>query len=112
MKCPKCDSETLYEFSVREVAVDRCSSCNGIWFDAQELSQLLAEEARHVAALLRGSAHDEASGKSRFCPRDAAKLLRVYSAMERSVVLDACPICRGIWLDRGEFDKLFSAGQP
>ena len=63
MNCPKCEADTLGEFSVQGVAVDRCSSCAGIWFDAHELSQLLAEEARHVASLRRGHVKDEVEGK-------------------------------------------------
>lgn len=109
MKCPKCKTETLSEFSVEEVAVDRCAICDGIWFDAQELGQLLAEDARQVARLRRGSATELADGKKGQCPRDNAELMRVYSAVKRTVVIDACPDCRGIWLDGGEFQKLFAA---
>jgi Zn-finger nucleic acid-binding protein len=37
------------------------------------------------------------------CPRDGAPLVEV----ERSgVLIDACPTCRGVWLDRGELEKL------
>ena len=89
MKCPKCQTESLNEFAVQGVRVDRCASCNGIWFDARELSQLLAEDSRHVATLRRGNAKDEAGGKKGFCPRDVADLLRVFSTIERSVILDA-----------------------
>ena len=108
MNCPKCEAETLGEFSVHGVAVDRCSSCAGIWFDAHELSQLLAEEARYVTSLRRGHVKDEVEGKRGKCPRDGSELLRVYSSIDRSVILDACPDCRGIWLDGGEFEKLFA----
>jgi Zn-finger nucleic acid-binding protein len=111
MKCPKCGSETLNVFSVREVALERCSSCNGIWFDARELSQLLEEDARHVASLRRGNVNDQLEGKKGLCPRDGSELLRVYSSINRSVIIDACADCRGIWLDGGEFEKLFSAHQ-
>jgi Zn-finger nucleic acid-binding protein len=39
----------------------------------------------------------------RVCPVDATPLRRI----ERSgVQVDACPSCRGIWLDRGELDKI------
>jgi Zn-finger nucleic acid-binding protein len=112
MKCPKCGTETLNQFSVREVAVERCSSCNGSWFDARELSQLLAEDARYVSTLRRGSVKEQLEGKKGFCPRDGSDLLRVYSSIDRSVILDACAECRGIWLDGGEFNKLFAASQP
>lgn len=37
------------------------------------------------------------------CPRDGTQLVEV----ERSgVLIDACPTCRGIWLDRGELERL------
>ena len=111
MNCPKCCTPSLNQFSVQGVSVDRCSSCDGIWFDAHELTQLLAEDARHVSSLRRGSVNEEALGKKGFCPRDGSELLRVYSAIDRSVVIDACAECRGIWLDGGEFQKLFSASQ-
>ena len=39
----------------------------------------------------------------RLCPVDSTELRRI----ERSGVHgDACPSCRGIWLDRGELDKI------
>jgi uncharacterized protein len=39
----------------------------------------------------------------RVCPVDSTQLRRI----ERSGVhVDACPSCRGIWLDRGELDKI------
>ena len=37
------------------------------------------------------------------CPHDGTTLRR----LERSGVhVDACPSCRGVWLDRGELDKI------
>jgi Zn-finger nucleic acid-binding protein len=39
------------------------------------------------------------------CPNDGARLVEI----ERSeVLIDACPECRGVWLDRGELDKILS----
>ena len=32
----------------------------------------------------------------------------LVSVNRSSVVIDACPRCRGIWLDRGELDKLIA----
>ena len=37
------------------------------------------------------------------CPSCGSRLVE----LERSdVLIDACPTCRGIWLDRGELDKI------
>ena len=112
MKCPKCKSETLADFKIDDLDVNRCASCDGIWFDAHELTELLAEDAKEVALLRRGSLREELDGKKGFCPRDAGELLRVYSAVDKTVIIDACPECRGIWLDGGEFEKLFAARRP
>lgn len=30
----------------------------------------------------------------------------------QGIEIDYCPTCRGIWLDRGELDKLIAAGSP
>ena len=109
MQCPKCESQTLTQFKVEGVSVDRCASCDGIWFDAEELSQLLSEDAKNVAALNRGGVQPQLDGKRGHCPRDGSELLRVYSAVDRSVIIDACGECRGMWLDGGEFKKLFIA---
>ena len=42
-------------------------------------------------------------GMASQCPRDGTQLVEV----ERSGVrVDACRTCRGVWLDRGELDKI------
>ena len=43
------------------------------------------------------------SGEPMCCPTDGSRLVEV----DRSgVLVDACPTCRGVWLDRGELDKI------
>lgn len=36
MRCPKCGMELL-EIDYRDIKIDRCSACEGIWLDAGEL---------------------------------------------------------------------------
>ena len=109
MNCPKCKIETIACFTLEGVSVDRCSACAGVWFDVEELSQLLSEEAQHITQLLKGGVSEQADGTKGRCPRDDSELMRVYSSIDRSVVLDACGQCRGVWVDGGEFKKLFVA---
>lgn len=35
MRCPKCGME-LIEMSYKNLKIDKCSSCEGIWLDAGE----------------------------------------------------------------------------
>ncbi|HXG21339.1 MAG TPA: zf-TFIIB domain-containing protein [Methylomirabilota bacterium] len=111
MKCPKCRTESFTAFSWREVTVDRCASCHGIWFDEQELPQLLSAGPRQLTPLLEGSENEDLNSKRGNCPRDGSPLVRMYSAINRSVVVDICLDCRGIWLDGGEFEKLLIGRQ-
>ena len=46
------------------------------------------------------------------CPTCPDSILVITD--RQNVEIDYCPQCRGVWLDRGELDKLMaiSAGQP
>ena len=43
MKCPKCGMN-LVEIDYRNIKVDRCSACEGVWLDAGELAQVVKLE--------------------------------------------------------------------
>ena len=45
------------------------------------------------------------------CPTDGAVLVM---SERNGIEIDYCPDCRGVWLDRGELDKIIerSASQP
>ncbi len=64
---------------------------------------------------MSGDAISRSTGEPMRCPSCASRLVEV----DRSdVLIDACPSCRGVWLDRGELDKILvrerqmSAGDP
>jgi Zn-finger nucleic acid-binding protein len=47
--------------------------------------------------------HRPERGEPMRCPACSARLVE----LERSdVLIDACPSCRGVWLDRGELDRI------
>jgi hypothetical protein len=48
MHCPKC-GQKLIEISYREILVDKCSGCEGIWLDAGELEAVSALEDTTVS---------------------------------------------------------------
>ncbi len=107
MQCPKCPNSPLVAKRVQTIEVDHCKTCGGIRFDNHELVPLLHERISDLAALRGKGTPRGVNQQHGQRPRDNAGLLRVTSALGRSVILDACPECRGIWLDGGEFDTLF-----
>lgn len=42
------------------------------------------------------------------CPNDSASM---QSVSRSGVEFDFCPTCRGVWLDRGELEKLMEASR-
>lgn len=106
MKCPKCDAEM--ELVTHEgVTIDRCTSCKGIWFDADE--QKLLKEKNGAEAVDIG---DSSVGKKMdkitdiACPRCNVKMIRMVDATSKPIDYEACTRCYGIFLDAGEFREL------
>ena len=44
MKCPKCGME-LIEIDYKNIKIDRCSSCEGLWLDNGELEHVIGLES-------------------------------------------------------------------
>jgi hypothetical protein len=40
MKCPHCIDKLMKKAMIRDVEVDYCPKCHGIWLDKDELDQL------------------------------------------------------------------------
>jgi len=112
MLCPKCTVPTE-EVEIKSVKVDRCPECGGAWYDQGELQRRkdveshgdyrwldvdLWQDAEKVAV------DEHSSGK---CPVDGASLATVRYG-EPEIVVEVCPLCFGIWLDRGEYEKIIA----
>jgi uncharacterized protein len=56
---------------------------------------------------LRCTVHSQ--GKPMKCPIDGSDLTMTE---RQGIEIDYCPKCRGVWLDRGELDKIIDRAQP
>ena len=52
MRCPKCGME-LIEISYKQIKIDKCSSCDGIWLDAGEFEQVTEMEKSSLDKFFR-----------------------------------------------------------
>ncbi|MBI2520188.1 MAG: zf-TFIIB domain-containing protein [Bdellovibrio sp.] len=52
MCCPKCGMH-LMALDYKGIEIDECSSCKGIWLDANELEQIMAMEKGTLNRLLK-----------------------------------------------------------
>ena len=104
MICPKCQKDTLQGFGqVEGVDVDFCSECKGIWFDAGELA-FYVEVEKDVPDLEAAIASGKPSGH--FCPRCSTELVETHYVPGESLMIDVCPSCKGIFLDKGEVPRV------
>ncbi len=106
MRCPKCRSD-MEQIEYQQTEVDRCTTCNGIWFDAGELELLSNPEA--AAAIDTGRA-----GQGRRynvidqyrCPRCGGEMEKRVDSEQRHIWYETCADCGGSFFDAGEFRDL------
>ncbi len=113
MLCPLCREELLVvEF--RDVELDLCLTCQGIWFDADELAVLgaLAGAPASIESSLAALPAQKAPRRLR-CPR-CDRRLREIEAPGRpdSVRIDRCARGDGIWFDRNELEAVLRGSLP
>jgi len=109
MKCPACKNP-LREKGAGGMALDVCyGGCGGIWFDPAELESVNTRSATTLHTVWQAPPHKQVVlTEPRFCPRCPDLVLdrRWFSAAEK-VEIDQCPKCGGIWLDAGEFTRVY-----
>jgi Zn-finger nucleic acid-binding protein len=110
MDCPNCHLK-LEGVDVAGVRLDRCPKCQGIWFDKNELKVL--RERQHDGdyrwidvELWRDLDKFRArQQKECLCPKDGHPLTTVRYG-DSGVSVDVCSTCHGIWLEKGEYQRI------
>jgi Zn-finger nucleic acid-binding protein len=110
MICPRCQKE-LKQALFYNTEVDYCPNCLGLFFEEDELRFAKDEKDRNLVWLDIDLWRDEKKFKlnlgMRLCPYCRVPLYEVFYGSS-NIVVDVCNICKGIWLDRGEFKKIIN----
>lgn len=112
MLCPIC-KEKLDKALFNGVEIDYCSVCLGMFFDGEELRQ--AKDARdHNLRWLDFDLWKDANKLKisrrkplKFCPKCRIPLFKTNYG-DSNIKVDICRLCKGVWLDRGEFKKIIN----
>jgi len=91
------------------MTLDVCyGGCGGIWFDATELDRVDARTATTLHTIWQAPVGKVNLTGPRICPRCPEQGLdRKWFSDLRKVEIDQCPACGGIWLDAGEFSRIY-----
>lgn len=106
MRCPKCRSD-MEQIAYEGVEIDRCTICDGIWFDAGEVEMLRSKKAAaaiDIGDADKGKQHN-AIDQYR-CPRCSGTMVRMVDPKQRHIWYEICSSCNGSFFDAGEFRDL------
>jgi hypothetical protein len=106
LECPNCRTE-MQRDDRRDLAVDVCPSCGGVWLDSGELNTL----ATGMHGDIEYCSVDEAVHRDRFprrpSPRCPDAVMHKMNLLRLSdIIFDWCPSCGGFYLDKGEVDRM------
>jgi Zn-finger nucleic acid-binding protein len=106
--CPSCKIP-LENAIFYKLEVDYCPKCLGLWFEEDELRQAKDEADRELTwldcDLWKEINKFVISRDKKICPSCRFPLYEVGYGKSK-IGVDVCNICKGIWLDRGEFKKI------
>ncbi len=108
--CPK-DKKQLESTILYNTEVDYCPQCYGLFFEEDELRQAKDSKDNNLKWLDIDLWKDTKKFKVnlgiRICPECRLPLYEVYYG-DSGVIVDVCNLCHGIWLDKGEFQKIIA----
>ena len=105
-KCPRCSGEMEIS-TIVGIELNICSSCRGIWSNAEDLEQILQLELPELVLIPfyeRKQSGENAAWDPppAFCPDCSAALNPRRFEEAIPVITQVCPNKHGLWLDQGE----------
>jgi Zn-finger nucleic acid-binding protein len=106
--CPACGN-MLNQYTVFSMEFEGCPKCKGIWVVKDELRRLKNREDSSLRWLNEEIENIEKAGAiatKRACVKCKSTQLIAVVFGKSSIIVDWCPQCHGLWLDRGEFEAI------
>lgn len=115
MKCPRDEQELKPATYEGHITVHTCSLCGGMWLDKgelEEIEEIIGHDYRAELSRIPdfiGNAFEMArqlNSRNIPCPACGAITESTEYAYCSQVVIDRCPECGGVWLDKGELEAI------
>jgi Zn-finger nucleic acid-binding protein len=105
VSCPVCRKK-MQPFWVpagpsREIELDRCNECGGVWFDAGELERATRRKLKPGGA---------AKATRRNCPR--CKTAMVTAQLDSGITVESCQDCFGTFLEAVDLEQATKRAPP
>jgi len=95
----------MEEIAHQGITIDKCSGCQGLWFDMLEQDELKKLAAAYAVDTGDKSIGKEFNAKEDYdCPKCAgAKMVKMVDIAQSHIWYEACSKCYGVFFDAGEF---------
>jgi len=106
MTCPKCISP-MVKVQFGNFQVNRCTDCQGLWFDEfekEELLKLKGSERIDIGSAESGRIWNKVDRI--LCPRCSSPMIRMVDPDQPHIWFEHCTVCGGSFFDAGEFRDL------
>lgn len=109
MRCPVCHKDALI-VEYKNIELDYCPVCHGVWFDAGELELLmeaagLGNHRRYLEDMFNAPKAATAEKQCK-CPVCRHKMKKTYIDEDKKIIVDICHVGDGLWFDGGEVENL------
>lgn len=109
--CPNC-GQNLDVYRVFRMRFEGCPQCKGVWLVKDELRQLKNKvehgSLRWLNDEVEGIEDASARVTERLCVKCRTVKMVAVLFGKSSIILDWCPRCHGIWLNRDEFAAIIA----
>jgi len=109
MKCPYCKS-TMIVLELKQVEIDYCSQCGGIWLDTGEMELLLESPEKRDLLLVSFRLDPRSTEKKLRCPICRKKMQKAMAGLDSTILIDKCYRGHGLWFDKGELQQIVEQG--
>ena len=100
------DQSTLNSIPIGTHVVHQCETCSGTFVPGDFFREIRAKAALEIHNAKSKGTKASAQQQSKVaCPNDESPMM---SLLFKGVEIDVCSKCFGVWLDRGEYEKLIA----
>lgn len=101
IRCPKC-AAAMEKVTFAAETVDRCTACQGLWFDAREHERLKDVPGSEAIDVGHAGPPVPKPGKMT-CPVCHTPLIAMSDHRQPHLKFESCTVCYGVFFDAGEF---------
>ena len=104
MECPR-DRREMEHQGYHKYPRHACPECHGVFVLERDITENIGARGKRLETVAQVKLDNIRDSKLR-CPKDGAALKAVFFG---EAEIDVCAECHGLWLDRGEYEKIVAS---